>query len=187
MIALPHHLPFVKVGSNSITPCQDHWLDQIIIDASAESNVPEWFATDISRGIQQYLQNSYEGTVIETEELFTKISATLSQIGLEEVALKIDRSPPPLRISLTDLARRAGEAYELAFFQLLEDRCQEVIDSGATTVECHGLVNCVRTLRGSRKWSMSADKLRDEIETRIDEFRRLGELTNPVFNVTIAP
>ncbi|MDF1811041.1 MAG: hypothetical protein P1V20_02475 [Verrucomicrobiales bacterium] len=185
MIALPHHLPFVKVGTNSITPCQDHWLDQVIIDASAESNVPEWFATDISKGIQQYLQHSYEGTVIETEELFTKISSTLNEIGLPEVASKIDRSPPPLRISLTDLARRAGEAYELAFFQLLEDRCQEAIHSGATCVEFHGLFNCVRTLRRSRKWSMTADKLRSEIETRIDEFRSMGELANPVFNVTV--
>ncbi|MDF1751449.1 MAG: hypothetical protein P1U89_01615 [Verrucomicrobiales bacterium] len=186
MIALPHHLPFVKVGSNTITPCQDHWLDQIIIDASAESNVPEWVATDISRGIQQYLQNSYEGTVIETEELFTKISTTLNKIGLPDVAERIDRTPPPLRISLTDLARRAGEAYELAFFQLLEDKCQEAIHSGATCVELHGLFSCVRILRGSRKWSMTADKLRKEIETRIDEFRKMGELANPVFNVTIA-
>jgi len=185
MIALPHHLPFVRVGSNTITPCQDEWLDQIIIDAAAESNVPEWFATDISKGIQQYLQNSYEGSIIDSEELFSKISTTLQQIGLPEVAAKIDRTPPPLRISLTDLARRAGEAYELAFFQLLEDKCQEAIDCGATTIECHGLINCVRILRGSRKWSMSAESLRMEIETKIDEFRCMGELSNPIFNVTI--
>lgn len=186
MIALPHHLPFVKVGSNTITPCQDHWLDQVIIEASSESNVPEWFAADISKGIQQYLQNSYEGTVIETEELFTKISSTLNQIGLPDVAENMDRTPPPLRISLTDLARRAGEAYELAFFQLFEERCQDAIDSGATCIEFHGLLTCVRLLRGSRKWSMSADKLRKEIESRIDEFRSIGELANPVFNVSIS-
>lgn len=187
MIAIPHHLPFVRVGENSLAPCKDDWIEQLMLDATHDTNVPQWLALDISEGIQQYLKENYQGTVIESDELFLKISQTLTGIGMAEIAEKIDRSPPPIRISLSDLARRAGESYELAFFQLLEDKCQEVLDSGVCFVECHGLVNCVRTLKGSRRWNMSAEALKKEIEVRIDEFRSIGELSNPVFNVTVAP
>ena len=33
---------------------------------------------------------------------------------------------------------------------------------------------------------MSSEKLRKEIESRIDEFRVQGELANPIFNVSIS-
>ena len=116
MISLPHHLPFVRVGSNSLTICQQEWLDQTLTDAVDGTDVPEWLAMDISKGVKNYLEKQYHGSVIDSEELFNKIGTTLTSIGLEEVAANLDKSPPPLRISLTDLARRAGEAYELAFF-----------------------------------------------------------------------
>lgn len=185
MISLPHHLPFVRVGSNSLTICQQEWLDQTLTDAVSGTNVPEWLAIDISKGVKNYLEKQYHGTVIDSEVLFDKIGTTLTSIGLAEVAANLDKNPPPLRISLTDLARRAGQAYELAFFQLLEDKCQEAIESGASCVECHGLQPCVRMLRSNRRWSMSSEKLRKEIESRIDECRVQGELANPIFNVSV--
>ena len=186
MISLPHHLPFVRVGQNALTICRKDWLQQMFTDAACGTDLPEWLAIDISRGVQRFLENRYHGSVIDSEELFNKIDTTLKGLGLAHVAANMDKSPPPLRISLTDLARRAGEAYELAFFQLLEDKCHEAIQSGASCVECHGLQSCVRMLRRNRHWSISSDKLMHQIETKIDEFRCQGELSNPIFNVSIA-
>ena len=108
MISLPHHLPFVRVGSNSLTICQQDWLDQTLTDAVNGTDVPEWLAMDISKGVKNYLEKQYQGSVIDSEVLFDKIGTTLTSIGLAEVAANLDKSPPPLRISLTDLARRAG-------------------------------------------------------------------------------
>ena len=186
MISLPHHLPFVRIGANSLTVFQEDWLDQIIVEAAANSQIPEWLANDISRGVCQYLENSYEGSVIDLDELYAKVKGTLIRLGLPHVAQHLEMSPPPLRISLTDLARRAGGSYELAFFQLLEDKCKDALDSGASFIELHGLVNCVKTLTGARRWSSHSDVLRFEIEKRIDEFRLMGELTKPVFNVSVS-
>lgn len=185
MIVLPHHMPYIRVGLNSLAICRHEWLEEKLKDAAIESDVPLWLAEDISDGIHKYLENSYEGTVIDSDELFTRISTTLNSVGLNQMAEKIDRSPPTVRISFTDLARRAGESYELAFFQLLEDKCSEVLESGASSVECHGLIACVQTLCQTEKWSTDAEEIKKQIIAKIDEFRRLGEVLNPVFNVSI--
>ncbi len=187
MIALPHHLPFIRLGNNSLTICQTDWLEQTLTDAATGTELPEWLAVDISRGVERYLENHYEGTVIDSEVLFDKIGTTLTKMGLSQVAARIDKSPPPLRVSLSELARRAGEGYELAFFQLLDRECRAAIDSEATCVEFHGLRRCVLILNRSRRWCSACDLLLSEIESRLDTFRCYGELANPIFNLEVKP
>lgn len=182
---MPHHMPFVRVGLNSLAICREEWIEKILTEAAEESNVPAWLAEDISTGINQYLQTNYQGSVIDSEELFSKITTTLDKVGLSDVAHHMDRTPPPVRISLTDLARRAEKTYDGAFFQLLEDKCLEVLESGAMFVECHGLVRACQELAGTTSWSPDAEEFKVRINERIDEFRRMGELSCPVFNVSV--
>ena len=186
MIALPHHLPFVKVGENSLTLIQSEWLEDLIIDAAQGTRIPDWFAVDIARGIQKYLQNSYEGSVIESEELLERIRKTLARLGIEDVSDNLEWNPPPLRISLTDLARRAGKACDWGFIQLLEEKCQEAVNSGAAFVEYHGLNDCVSTLHDSNQSDSTPDEIQEQIESKIDEYRAIGELSKPIFNVSVA-
>lgn len=183
----PHHMPYIKVGSNNLAIFRDDWLQDILVDAAQETNVPRWLAEDISKGICQYIEKSYEGSVIESEELFSRISTTLTSVGLKDMADQVDCSPPTVRVSLTDLARRSRKEYDLAFFQLLEDKCNEILQSGITSVECHGLIKCSQALTrtGIDQWSPEANEIKERILSRIDDFRREGELRNPIFNVSV--
>lgn len=185
MIALPHHLPFVRLGDNSLTLIQSDWLEDILVDASRGTTTPDFFAKIVARGIQSYLENSYHGTVIGSDELLEKIQRLLYSMGLEEIAERLEWSPPPLRISLMDLARRAGNS-EWGFMPLLEDKCQEAVNSGAAFVEYHHLDDCVNSIHGASRGKVSREEIQSQIETKIDEYRQMGELSKPFYNVTIA-
>jgi hypothetical protein len=108
MISLPHALPYIRIGSSSLALCESDWLAETLSNAASGTDVPDWMARDISRGVESYLANHFHGTVIDSADLFARIEKTLMSLGLDHVAAKIDRTPPPVRISLTDLARRAG-------------------------------------------------------------------------------
>lgn len=185
MIALPHHLPFVKAGENS-TLIQTEWLEEMIINAVQGTIFPEWFAIDVARGIQKYFENSFEGSVIDSEVLLSDIRKTLTYAGANEIAENLEWIAPPLRISLTDLARKAGHSFNGSFHQLLEDKCQEAVNSYATRVEYHGLGSCAESLSKSNSNGLSEQQIKQEIESKIDEYRYIGELSKPIFNVSVA-
>lgn len=171
MIALPTAMPFIRIGASSLALCQSDWLSEKLTTAADGTDVPTWMAEDISRGVESFLTNHYKGTTIEPEELFGRIERTLSSLGLDHVAENIDKELPPVRISLSELARRAGAGYELAFFHLLDQQLKSAAIGGATSVELHGLKLCVRRLAASKRWSRRCEKLKGEITDFVDEVR----------------
>lgn len=164
MIALPTDMPFIRVGGASLAICEPSWLTKTLTDAADGTGIPTWLAADISRGVENYLTHQFTGTVIDSDDLFEQIAKTLSKLGLANVANNIDKTPPPLRISLTELARRAGTGYELAFFSLLDSEFHSAAIGGANKIECHGLQRCVRKLSSAKNWSRRCDNLQSEIE-----------------------
>lgn len=186
MIALPHALPFIRIGSSSLALCKTEWLTETLTNATHGTDVPGWMAEDISRGVESYLVNHYRGSVIDSEELFDRIEKTLSSLGLKEVAANIDKTPPPVRISLNELARRAGSGYELIFFRLLGEQLQSALFGGAHRIEFYGMRSCVKRMTSTRKWSTRCDRMRDEIDSYIDRFREEASLLNPELAVVIA-
>jgi len=163
MIALPQAMPYVRIGRSSLALCQSEWLTRTLTEATRGTEIPPWFARDLSRGVESYLANHYPGSVIDSEELFDRIEKTLSDLGLRDMAANLDRTPPPLRISLNELARRAGAGYELAFFALLDEQLRSAASGGAPRVEIHGLRPCVKRLSATKKWSRRCDQLMREI------------------------
>ena len=65
--------------------------------------------------------------------------------------------------SLVELAREAGTGYELAFFDMLGRRIQELCRAQSTCFELLGLEPCVKLLRARKSWSRDCDALRIEI------------------------
>ncbi|MDF1812421.1 MAG: hypothetical protein P1V20_09405 [Verrucomicrobiales bacterium] len=185
MIALPHHLPLIRNEDNHLTPCQFEWLEQKILDASDEADVPHFVSLSVAKGIYRYFSKSYEGTVIDSEELHDKICSLLKEIGLESVSEKLDRTPPPARINLADLARKAGSGGEMSFFSLLEGKCQDILNFGAHDLVLDGFNECIEELKRHRNSSSSHHDLRTAIESQINELRRVGEVCLPIFNVTV--
>lgn len=186
MIALPQALPYIRIGSDSLAVCRTDWLTHTLTKATAGTSVPEWMAEDISRGVENFLTKHYKGTVIDSEDLFDRIEKTLANLGLDEVAANIDKTPPPVRVSLSELARRAGTGYELAFFQLLEEQLRSAASGGANRIECHGMRKCVRHLASSRKWSSRCDLLEREIVSFVDLTREKVASHRPEITLLIA-
>jgi hypothetical protein len=162
MIALPAGLPLIRINQN-LAACEPDWLHNTLRKAAKGSDVPEWLAEDVGRGVEAFLRNHYEGTVIDVEDLFEKIRTTLENLGLGELVANLDSTPPQVKISLTDLARRAGSGYELAFFQLLEERFRSAAYGGAEELNCYGLDKCVRKLMSAQRWSARCETLKEEI------------------------
>ena len=186
MIALPQALPFIRIGNASLALCQKDWITKTLTNATQGTNVPEWLAEDISRGVERFLSNHYKGTVIDSEEFFERIEKTLSQFGLSDVAENIDKTPPPVRISLNELARRAGTGYELIFFQLLQEQLESAKQGGVHHVECHGIKPCVKRLIATKKWSKKCDSLRDEITDFLNQAKAQASAVSPEMTFMVA-
>ncbi len=186
MIALPHALPFIRIGSASLALCESEWLSKTLTNAASGTDVPAWMAQDISRGVEGFLIKHYKGTVIDSDDLFARIEKTLASLGLNHVAAKINKTPPPVRISLSELARRAGTGYELAFFRLLEEQLQSAAVGGADQVECHGLQNGVRRLVSTKKWTGRCENLKAEITQFVEEMSDRVAEVRPGMTLMIA-
>jgi len=87
----------------------------------------------------------------------------LQVIGYSDVARHFRTMPPPVRISLVEIAREAGEGYELLFFELLRSRLRGIIFSEARQVEICDLHRCVKLLRSAKNWRRDCSGLRGEI------------------------
>jgi len=87
----------------------------------------------------------------------------LKVIGYKEIVPHFAPSPPPISISLLDIAYEAGTGYELAFFDLLEKRINTLIETGVDDLQLCSLQSCVKQLRGVKAWTRACDALREEI------------------------
>lgn len=187
MIALPQAMPFIRIGASSLALCQADWITETLTKATAGTDVPSWMAEDISKGVERFLTRHYCGTVIDSDELFDRIEKTLSNLGLSDVAENIDKTPPPVRVSLSELARRAGSGYELAFFRLLDEQLRSAASGGASRVECHGIRACVKKLSATKKWTRRCDQLHSEIIHFVDSTGSLVARACPGITMQIAP
>ena len=157
-------MPLLRIGAKEVTHYEKEWLEEAIKRAARDAGHEKWwFASDIAKGMIIYLQKRFPRNTITLEEVFDKIAKTLITIGFTDIAEKLVPTPPPLRISLIDIARQAGTGYELVFFNLLREKLAEVQDFGAERIECADLDECVLHLRGRAKWTRSCDQLKYEI------------------------
>ncbi len=163
MIALPSSLPLIKISQDNLVACDAEWLRSNVRDAATRAEVPEWFADDVVSGVITFLRNHYDGTTITLDSLYDRIRDTLESLGLEDLAEELSPAAPPLRISLPDIARAAGDGYELAFFQLLEQRFASATSCGIENVYFYGLRNCVQSLTSLKRWTRRSEILQNEI------------------------
>jgi len=90
-------------------------------------------------------------------------------IGYKEIIPYFTPSPPPISLSLVEIANAAGSGYELAFFDLLEKRVAALLETRVDNLRFCGLQQCVKFLRGVKVWTRACDTLREEIVCFIRE------------------
>ena len=164
MVAFKEEFPYLRTESGQLFEFNRDWLQAAITRAADEAGYPSWWLTEhVTESIAFYLHLRNDESVVAFSQLSQTVRYVLKAIGYKEIVPFFAPAPPPISISLLDIAHHAGAGYELAFFDLLEKRINSLIEIGADNLQLCSLQTCVKHLRGVKTWTRACDALREEI------------------------
>ncbi len=181
MIAFRDNLPLVRFSDGHVMNFERGWLSSALVRAAETAGYKKWWLADhVTESVASYLQQDFDENVVTISRLEKAVQSVLQVIGYSDVATHFRTMPPPVRISLADLALEAGHGYELAFFEILRLRLRNVIASPTTQVELCDVHRCVKLLRSAKNWRRDCSGLLGEIVSfvrgEIDTSERSDEL-----------
>jgi len=163
MIALLDGMPLVTLPDGRSTTFDKRWIMGSIMNAAETAGYHRWWlAEHIAESVSVYLHRDFQGNTVEIPSLMEAVLHVLDSLGFHDVAMQFRLPDPPVCLSLTELAREAGDGYELAFFGLLGERLQRAASSRSARLEIHGLSGCVRLI-GTGRRRRNVQRLREEI------------------------
>jgi len=161
MVAFKEEFPYLRTDTGQLFEFNRDWLHAAITRAAHEAGYPSWWLTDhVTESIAFYLHLRNDENVVAFNQLSQTVRYVLKAIGYKEIVPHFAPSPPPISISLLDIANHAGAGYELAFFDLLEKRISSLLEIGADNFQLCSLQACVKRLRGVKTWTRACDALR---------------------------
>jgi len=164
MVAFKEEFPYLRSDSGQLFEFNRDWLHAAITQAADKAGYPSWWLTDhVTESIAFYLRLRNDECVVAFSQLSQTVRYVLKVIGYKEIIPHFTPAPPPISISLVDIAHEAGTGYELAFFDLLEKRIQALIQTGADSLHLCSLQPAVKHLRQTKVWTRACDPLREEI------------------------
>jgi hypothetical protein len=164
MVAFKEEFPYLRSDSGQIFEFNRDWLHAAITHAADKAGYPCWWLTDhVTESIAFYLRLRNDEPVVAFSQLSQTVRYVLKVIGYKEIIPHFTPAPPPISVSLLEMAHEAGAGYELAFFDLLEKRIQTLIQTGADSLHLRSLQAGVKHLRGTKVWTRACDSLREEI------------------------
>src|SRR5436305_1509007 len=170
MVAFNAEFPYLRTESGQLFEFNRDWLHAAITRAADKAGYPSWWLTDhVTESIAFYLRLRNDESVVAFTQLQETVQYVLKAIGYKEIIPYFTPAPPPISISLIDIAHAAGSGYELAFFDLLEKRINGLIETGVDNLQLCSLQPCVKHLRCTRVWTRACDSLREEIVCFIRE------------------
>src|SRR5205809_7010941 len=181
MVAFKEEFPYLRTESGQLFEFNRDWLHAAITRAADKAGYPSWWLTDhVTESIAFYLRLRTDESVVAFSQLSQTVRYVLKVIGYKEIIPHFTPSPPPITIPLIDIAREAGAAYELAFFDLLEKRLEGLLDTGVQNLNLCSLHSSVKHLSGAKLWTRSCDVLRSEIVCFVREKLALAAADRPV-------
>ena len=177
MVAFKEEFPYLRCDSGQLFEFDRDWLHAAINRAADKAGYPSWWLTDhVTESIAFYLRLRNDETVVDLTQLRETVRYVLKAIGYKEITPYFTPAPPPISVSLIEIADAAGSGYELAFFDLLEKRINSLIETGVDNLQLCSLQPCVKHLRCTKVWTRACDCLREEIVCFIRE--RLSATTS---------
>ena len=168
-----------------LTSYEMEWLRDCILRAANEAGHPEWWpASDVVRGVENYLRNNFDGSTITLSELFERLSVTLNKIGYGDIASHLQETPPPVSLSLHELAKDTDNKLEILFFKSLYTQLQSLRDLGFMSFRFRELRPCVKHLRSAKQWRKDCRQLAAEITQFLSSHSTSGQ-HQPNFELVI--
>jgi hypothetical protein len=164
MVAFKEEFPYLRTDSGQLFEFNRDWLHAAINRAADQAGYPSWWLTDhVTESIAFYLHLRNDENVVAFSQLSQTVRYVLKAIGYKEIVPYFTPAPPPVSISLLNIAHLAGTGYELAFFDLLEKQIEGLLQTGAENLRLCELQPCVKHLQGAKTWTRACDALREEI------------------------
>jgi hypothetical protein len=164
MVAFKEEFPYLRCDSGQLFEFNRDWLYAAINRAASDAGYPGWWLTDhVTESIAFYLHLRIDEHVVALSQLSQTVRYVLKAIGYKEIIPYFTPAPPPICISLLEIAHEASSGYELVFFDLLEKRIAALLGSGVDNVQFSSLTPCAKHLRGVKVWTRACDTLREEI------------------------
>jgi hypothetical protein len=164
MVAFKEEFPYLRSDSGQIFEFNRDWLHEAITKAADRAGYPSWWLTEhVTESITFYLRLRNDESVVAFSQLSQTVRYVLKVIGYKEIVPFFQPAPPPISVSLIEIAEVAGAGYELAFFDLLEKRIAALVAMGTTDLHFFALHSCVKHLRRTKTWTRACDSLRQEI------------------------
>lgn len=176
MIALRDSMPLIATPTGQASSFDKLWIATSLRSAAKKAGYKRWsLASDITESVALYLQHEIEAFSVDVFELEKIVSDLLESLGYNDIASQFFLPDPPIKISLMDLAEKAGTNYELLFFKLLKKRLQEITQSNADRLKISDLEPCLYYLTHRTRVGR-AKILREEI---INCIRHYSGTRNP--------
>jgi hypothetical protein len=117
MVAFKEEFPYLRTTSGQLFEFNRDWLHAALTRAADEAGYPGWWLTEhVTESIAFYLHLRNDENVVAFNQLSQTVRDVLEAIGYKEICRHFTPAPPPVSISLLDIAYCAGAGYELAFF-----------------------------------------------------------------------
>jgi len=166
MIALRDGMPLIVLGNRRSVAFDSGWLTRALTVAAHRAGYPNWWlAPHVAESVHTWLKTLTDTPAMPVASFTHAVREALKAIGFTNIGETFAAAAPFARISLVELAQQAGEGFELAFFHEFDRTLGEVLNSGGSYCELHGLAHCVKVLRRKRAWNRSCEELRAEIVT----------------------
>jgi hypothetical protein len=170
MVAFKEEFPYLRCDSGQLFEFNRDWLHAAITRAADQAGYPSWWLTDhVTESIAFYLRLRNDENVVAFSQLSQTVRYVLKVIGYKEIIPYFTPAPPPISISLLEIAHQANTGYELAFFDLLEKRINALLETGVDNLQLCSLQTCVKYLQRTKVWTRACDSLREEIVCFIRE------------------
>src|SRR5437762_8793353 len=113
MVAFKEEFPYLRTTSGQLFEFNRDWLHAAITRAADEAGYPGWWLTDhVTESIAFYLHLRNDENVVAFNQLSQTVRDVLAAIGYKEIGPHFTPAPPPIRISLRDIAQCAGARSE---------------------------------------------------------------------------
>jgi len=118
-----------------------------------------------SGAVLHYFKTELGKTTVTIGEFSTALEHALRSLGLhvQSSGTKIPISPRVIESDLAGLAAKANDGLELIFFSQLRTALQEFLLQRPDIVRFCRLRDCVKHLRGARRWTHDCQSLNDQI------------------------
>src|SRR2546430_10721259 len=109
MVAFKEEFPYLRTESGQLFEFNRDWLHAAITRAADKAGYPSWWLTDhVTERIASYMRLRTDENVVAFSQLAETVQYALRVIGYKQIVPHFRQAPPPISISLIDIAHEAG-------------------------------------------------------------------------------